>query len=285
MKIRKIIIAMLLTMPCAYLLGSNIPKYDIFSIENTRNNTYRIRENFRDIAVGKQDLISVPYNANTIATLDGNNLRRYISVSPYSLLGADESTALYIRIDPTGTTNQLVGIYGEITSEQQDTEAAFMKVVSYGAGDAIYTSLFADSGVGFEAASFHDGTKGIISTMQQDGCPNSVLYNGWWGEREVPNFAMAYYDQSPGNAITVRPTPLAAALQSQIRIWTPDISATTFEATTDGTVKLKRINATESFTPSGTADTSGNVGDQTSDDNYLYKKTSVGWKRAALSTW
>jgi hypothetical protein len=223
-------------------------------------------------------------SADTITTLDGNELRRYMAIAPYPLNGADESAGLYCKIDPAGTTNQLIGIYGEITNEQQDTEAAFMKVVSYGAGDAIYTALFADSGVGFEAASFHDGTKGIISTMQQDGCPNSVLYNGWWGEREVPNFAMAYYDQSPGNAITVRPTPLAAASQSQIRIWTPDISATTFEATTDGTVKLKRINATENFTPTGTADTAGNTGDITKDDNYVYVKTSAGWKRSALST-
>jgi hypothetical protein len=37
-------------------------------------------------------------------------------------------------------------------------------------------------------------------------------------------------------------------------------------------------------TPSGTADTQGAVGDLASDDNYLYAKTSTGWKRAALST-
>lgn len=39
-----------------------------------------------------------------------------------------------------------------------------------------------------------------------------------------------------------------------------------------------------SFTPTGTADTAGNVGDVTFDDNYIYRKTSTGWKRSALST-
>jgi hypothetical protein len=40
-----------------------------------------------------------------------------------------------------------------------------------------------------------------------------------------------------------------------------------------------------SFTPSGTSDSSGNVGDISWDSDYMYVKTSSGWKRAALSTW
>lgn len=37
-------------------------------------------------------------------------------------------------------------------------------------------------------------------------------------------------------------------------------------------------------TPSSSADTQGVVGDITSDDNYIYAKTSTGWKRSALTT-
>lgn len=43
-----------------------------------------------------------------------------------------------------------------------------------------------------------------------------------------------------------------------------------------------RLNVAQR-TPTGTADSQGNVGDITSDDGYIYAKTSVGWKRAALS--
>lgn len=244
----------------------------------------QINANFVDIDQNKQDKLSVPYDAKTLASIDGGALRRYISLSPYPLMGADESAALHIKVDPLGISNQIIGIYGEITSEQQDTEAAFMKVVSNGAGDAIYTALFADSGVGFEAASFHDGTKGIISTMQQDGCPYSVLYNGYWGY-VVPLYGMMYLDQSPGNAIRIRPTPLAAADQEQISIWEPSISSTTFSVTTDGTTKVRKLNMYDVFTPTGTTDISGNISDVTRDDNYIYVKTSAGWKRSALSTW
>lgn len=40
----------------------------------------------------------------------------------------------------------------------------------------------------------------------------------------------------------------------------------------------------EVFTPTSSVDTSGVVGQLTVDDNYIYVKTSTGWKRSALST-
>jgi hypothetical protein len=39
-----------------------------------------------------------------------------------------------------------------------------------------------------------------------------------------------------------------------------------------------------SYTPTGTSDTNGNVGDIAWDDTYIYIKTSAGWKRAQLGT-
>lgn len=39
-----------------------------------------------------------------------------------------------------------------------------------------------------------------------------------------------------------------------------------------------------SYTPTGTADTAGVVGDVTYATNFIYVKTSAGWKRSALST-
>lgn len=44
-----------------------------------------------------------------------------------------------------------------------------------------------------------------------------------------------------------------------------------------------RLNVAR-HTPTGSADSQGAVGDITSDDSFIYVKTSAGWKRAALST-
>jgi hypothetical protein len=48
--------------------------------------------------------------------------------------------------------------------------------------------------------------------------------------------------------------------------------------------KITQLNLSASFTPTGTADATGIVGDVARDDNYMYVKTSAGWKRSALST-
>lgn len=39
-----------------------------------------------------------------------------------------------------------------------------------------------------------------------------------------------------------------------------------------------------SKTPTATADTTGKLGDIVFDDDYIYVKTSAGWKHAALTT-
>ncbi len=52
-----------------------------------------------------------------------------------------------------------------------------------------------------------------------------------------------------------------------------------------GTTGYDQLRMRTSFTPSSTTDVNGNTGDIAWDNSYMYIKTSVGWKRAALSTW
>ena len=39
------------------------------------------------------------------------------------------------------------------------------------------------------------------------------------------------------------------------------------------------------YTPTGSSDPNGNIGDTSWDDNYFYVRTPDGWKRASLETW
>jgi hypothetical protein len=52
-----------------------------------------------------------------------------------------------------------------------------------------------------------------------------------------------------------------------------------------GSTGYNQIRMRTSYAPTGTGDTNGNIGDIAWGDNYIYIKTSAGWKRAALSTW
>jgi len=51
-----------------------------------------------------------------------------------------------------------------------------------------------------------------------------------------------------------------------------------------GTTGYNQLRLATSYTPTSSNDINGNVGDIAWDDNFVYVKTSAGWKRAALST-
>lgn len=51
----------------------------------------------------------------------------------------------------------------------------------------------------------------------------------------------------------------------------------------DGDNGYTQLRLRKSYTPIGASDTNGQEGDVAWDDNYVYLKTSTGWKRSALS--
>jgi hypothetical protein len=52
----------------------------------------------------------------------------------------------------------------------------------------------------------------------------------------------------------------------------------------NGATGYNQLRLATSYTPTGSSDANGNVGDIAWDNSYIYVKTGVGWKRAALST-
>lgn len=53
----------------------------------------------------------------------------------------------------------------------------------------------------------------------------------------------------------------------------------------DGSTGYNLLRLRDSYTPTGTADLNGNIGDIAWDNSYIYVKTGGGWARAALGTW
>ncbi len=191
------------------------------------------------VADAGSDLLRV--QNETTVSLEGITIRYANRVYPQSLSGsAAESAALYARIDPQGSNNHLVGIYGEVTTAQDDGEGAFMKIVHFGRGDAVYVPLFISGGAAFEAASFNDGTTGFRATLQNPAIlkPNTVHFNALWGQATVPAYGMYYADQAPGNAFTIRKLTGALDGQTQIRLLENNLSRERFAVYNDGAVLL-----------------------------------------------
>jgi hypothetical protein len=87
---------------------------------------------------------------------------------------------------------------------------------------------------------------------------------------------LAIQGSSEGEDIVLNPS-----INSKVGIgtWIP-----TAELDVNGSTGYNQLRIRTSYTPSGTGDSNGNTGDIAWDDNYVYVKTSVGWKRSALST-
>lgn len=189
------------------------------------------------------------------------NLRWAVRMTPNPMNGAQESAAIITRIDPLHAGDNFYGIYGEITANQVDTSSAFMKVVSKGAGDAVYIASYG-TGAALEAAAYQNGNRGIISTLQNVGLAynqfgNNTLFQGVWGYDGTggsivpPNFGMFYAARSLGNSfVTRKQDPAASGAvdgRTEWKIMEFDLSRNRVEIYNDGTSRFLSKVATSSF--------------------------------------
>ena len=117
------------------------------------------------------------------------------------------STGLYAKVDMHNQTNQVFGIFGEVVN-QPDGSGGFLRVDHKGQGDSIYVALLESAGIGLEAATFKDGTRGIISTVQDQGSGgqygNITLFTALWQQDQAPNGGAIFASQFPANAAIVQ---------------------------------------------------------------------------------
>jgi hypothetical protein len=157
--------------------------------------------------------------------------------------GENEVTFSYVRIDPSIANPQQAALYVDITGNQLDTYGPAIKVVHAGHGDGIYVAQFAD-GSAYEAATWANGSRGYISTVQAAGCPNSTLFNALWDQADVPNFGMYYADLSTANALTIRKRAATAVDGlTQVRLL-DELGLQRFGMYNDGSVAMSPLAAT-----------------------------------------
>jgi len=120
------------------------------------------------------------------------------------LSGYNESAAIYCKPNITGIGDNRYAILLEVPNTQVDTSGGAIKVNHYGGGDGIYVAAFATGSTSVESASYVDGTKGFISTVQSYTPFYTTLFNALWGNASVPGYGMYLADQAPGMAFTAK---------------------------------------------------------------------------------
>ena len=128
--------------------------------------------------------------------------------------------------------------------------------------------------------------------------PTIFLINPEYKQDETTRVQLGYYNQTYGYIQNILPgynksklvlgikdTPTSE--QNIIYLFDGNVgiskSSPTEKLDVDGRGKFTQLNVSTS-TPSSTNDSSGSTGDISWDDNYVYIKTSTGWKRSVLTT-
>lgn len=121
-----------------------------------------------------------------------------------------------------------------------------------------------------------DNSATIQLESRRLGMANGQLWNitsGSGNTTDLDRFAI--YNQTDGVCLSIR-----AGAKMGIATNTP---SSTLHV--NGSTGYDQFRLQTAYTPTGTSDTNGNEGDIAWDDDYIYVKTSAGWKRSALSTW
>jgi hypothetical protein len=151
----------------------------------------------------------------------------------------------------------------------------------------------AKSGTSYTSGSGNTYVGGSTGYSTATGSSNTILgyqagYNNSTGNGNVFLGNQAGYNETGSNQLYIANSssnpPLIYGDFSSGKV---GIGITGPTATLDivGSTGYNQLRMRTSYTPTGSTDANGNIGDIAWDDNYVYVKTSTGWKRSALGSW
>ena len=200
----------------------------------------------------------------------------------YSFVGGGMSNTAsgYFAIVGGGRANTASGFYAAVAGGQSNTASSSYATVGGGYGNVASGDR---SAVGGGYGSVASGNVATVAGGYADTVAGDYSFATG---RQVRIAAAADYTFAFGRDFTTS-TPNAVIFHNSVDTMRVGMGTTSPTATLDvsGSTGYDQIRMRTSYTPTGTADPNGNVGDIAWDDNYIYTKTTAGWKRAALSGW
>jgi len=127
-----------------------------------------------------------------------------------------------------------------------------------------------------------DPTKVNIYGGGNDAAPGSYYNSGLITVEGAKQQGSGSGNRSGGNILLLPGTAEGSGVPGNVGVRTNNPTSQLDIESANGYAQF-RMRAT--YTPTGSADANGNVGDVAWDVNYVYIKTAAGWKRSALSSW
>lgn len=188
-----------------------------------------------------------------------------------------------------GSTNSVLHMYSSIIGNYQQTTGNNQLIIA----DA---NPNATSG-GYRQIYFGSGPRSMLQTGI--GAPVTINSSGGNGTDKAGGLLRLAAGKSTGNAVapdmifaTATTTVSGVDLQALTDRWyvkgeTGRMSNNILPTAlldVGASTGYNQLRLRTAYTPSSTADVNGNTGDISWDENYIYIKTSSGWKRTALSS-
>jgi hypothetical protein len=261
--------------------GTNTTSNFIGTTDNTgfnirTNNVNRISVNNNGSAINvNADTTFFQGNIKASSSIAHNNLGLFTTASDFGILPAYESLSNRIYLTTRTSLSTIQGPTNMIVVSARNT-ANFptLRLTS------IYGGTFPNSGSGHSTANFSGVIGGFNYSTTTGGVHKPqplMLVTSQFGEGEA----------SPGqpNDIILRPNARQDDYSrrfgdANVRL-EPTGTGTVFITASNGYSQLRLASP---YTPTSSADANGGTGTIAWDDNFIYIKTSSGWKRAAIST-
>ncbi|MFK7798188.1 MAG: hypothetical protein AB8E82_12095 [Aureispira sp.] len=131
-----------------------------------------------------------------------------------------------------------------------------------------------------------DGGAGEVLTTDGSGLVSWQATSGGWGftGNGATNPANDFIGTTNNVGLNIRTNNINRIQISNAGNIGINTGAPTALFDINGTTGFDQLRLRQSFTPTSTGDASGNVGDVSWDDDFIYIKTSTGWKRSTLAT-
>jgi hypothetical protein len=273
--------------------GGNFTFYFEYALLNQNGNTAQWgNSNSGDVTFGSTILGDISHTGNLILTTDNNSTAIFAQGGNQFIGISTDTPSAKVHIIGSGDTdlsyslkivNSLLAPLLYVRDDGMISMGSSMSTASLLYVDGNQASGYVLTSDAFGNATWQANSGGGSISGSTNSIPFFNTSSSLSSSPITYNGTDVNFDAITGNIIFGVSNTEFARINNN-GAWGIGTTANTAALTIHGAAGYDQLCLQTSYTPSGTADINGHQGDIAWDDNFIYIKTSAGWKRSTLTT-